>query len=249
MPEEIIPTEESQEEEIPTPVEEKKEKRWLKPFLFSILGIVLASCLVFAGYKIGQRQIYPELGEGPTPTPMVVATLTPEPTATASPQPSPSPVSIEKIPYQPIASWQTYTDSQAEFSVQYPEKQKLGDSSPGKSVYFLSCLDDPQRGEICLTGYQIFVYDDYDGGSRREWYTRKFNEPYRPFYQDVIVAGVKALIIMDGNTGGSTGSFVLIPRGNKIYFFSFPFGWNPDTKEKSGLDFIKQILSTFRFLE
>lgn len=77
MPEETIPTketptEEVQEvkEEIPKPVEEieeKKEKRWLKPFLFSILGIVLAAGLVFAGYKLSQKKVSPQPTEGPTP--------------------------------------------------------------------------------------------------------------------------------------------------------------------------------------
>lgn len=49
-------------------VEEKKEKRWLKPLLFSILGIVLAAGLVFGGYKLGQKSVSPELAEIPTPT-------------------------------------------------------------------------------------------------------------------------------------------------------------------------------------
>lgn len=40
----------------PRPVEEKKEKRCLKPLLFSIVGIVLAAGLVFAGYQLGLRQ-------------------------------------------------------------------------------------------------------------------------------------------------------------------------------------------------
>lgn len=74
MPEEIVPTEESPKEEpqetkeeVPQPVEEKKEKRWLKPLLFSILGIVLAAGLVFAGYKLSQKKVSPQPTEGPTP--------------------------------------------------------------------------------------------------------------------------------------------------------------------------------------
>lgn len=230
------------------PAPERPTKPWLKIILFSILGIVLAAGLVFAGYKLGQRQIQP--GPQPTPTSEVVITPAPEPTVAEVSQPSPSPVSIEKIPYKSISSWQTYTDSQANFSVQYPENYKLQNPIPGKSVNFLSCLTDPQRGEICLSGYSITIYDDYDGGPRRAYFEKKRpNFLVEPYYQDVSVAGIKTLVIMDGNTGGSTGSFILIPKGNKMYFFDFPFGWNPDTKEKPGLDFIKQVLSTFRFLE
>lgn len=79
MPEEITPTEKASEVEVETPetVEEKKEKRWLKPLLFLILGIVLAVGLVFTGYKFGQKQVQ----IGPQPTPGLVATPTPDPTA------------------------------------------------------------------------------------------------------------------------------------------------------------------------
>lgn len=52
---------------------------------------------------------------------------------------------------------------------------------------------------------------------------------------------------MDGNTGDSTGSFVLVPKGSTIYMFTFPSGWNPQTKDKSGLLEIKPMLATFRF--
>ena len=75
MPQEKTPAEEIPEvqKEMPQPVEEKpveekKEKRWLKPLLLSILGIVLAAGLVFGGYKLGQKSVSPELAEIPTPT-------------------------------------------------------------------------------------------------------------------------------------------------------------------------------------
>ena len=59
------------------PVVEKPAKPWLKIVLFSILGIVLAAGLVFAGYKFGQKQA--QSGPKPTPTPVAVATPTPQP--------------------------------------------------------------------------------------------------------------------------------------------------------------------------
>lgn len=97
MPEEITPTEKAPEIEAETPeiVEEKKEKPWLKPLLFSIFGIILAGGLVFAGYILGQRQVQP--GPSPSPTPVVVVTPTPDPTA----------------------DWKTY-NSEIGFSFRYP---------------------------------------------------------------------------------------------------------------------------------
>jgi len=221
--------------------------------LGGVFGLLFFVGAVFGAYRVGQRQALPESAEEPTPTPAVVTTPTPEPTVTEVSRLSPTPITIEKIPYQPIASWQIYTDSQAKFSVQYPKTYKLSSSTPGTSVNFLSCVDDPQRGEICMAGYSIGISYDYDGGSRREWLFNK-NPQLKdflidPYFQDIMVVNSKALVIMDGNTGGSTGSWVLVPRENMMYLFAFLFGWNPDTKEKPGFDFIKQVLSTFRFLE
>lgn len=63
MSEEIIP-----KEETPKPTEEKKGKRWLKPLLFSTLGIILAITLIFTGYQLGQKGIPSEPGRKVTPT-------------------------------------------------------------------------------------------------------------------------------------------------------------------------------------
>jgi len=100
--------------EVQVPV---KSKPWLKPLLFSILGIVFASGLVFAGYKLGQRSIYPKPVEGPTPTPVVVATPTPDPTT----------------------GWKTYTNDFAKFSLKYPPSMTVTEkvlSAEEKQIVF-----------------------------------------------------------------------------------------------------------------
>jgi len=68
-------------QETPGPVVEKKSKPWLKPLLFSILGIILASGLIFTGIQIGRKQIAP----GPQTTPKPTPTLSPEAISTPSP--------------------------------------------------------------------------------------------------------------------------------------------------------------------
>lgn len=212
------------------------------------VGLLLALIIIPIGFSLTillPRKLRLETTLTPTTTPTYSSSSPlPEP-----PLPSPSPTpNIEKIIYKPDSTWQTYTDTTARFSIQYPSNYKLNDVVTGKSVNFLNC-GQSTAGPICTTGYSVNVFDDYDGGSRRAWLNRK--QPgflIEPYFQDALVAGSKALIAMDGNTGGSTGSFILIPKGNRMYLFVFPFGWNPETKEKSGLDFIKQILSTFRIL-
>ena len=215
--------------------------------LGGLLGVLVFTGAVFGAYKFGQRQIQP--APQPTPTPEVVITPTPEPTVAEVSQPSPTPITIEKIPYKPISSWQTYTDSQAKFSVQYPPNYKIGASFLGREVYFWSCVNDPKRGEVCLSGYTVRIFDDYDGGSRRAWAEKKFGGIANPYYEDVLVAGINALIVMESDPGSVSESWVLMPKANKMYVFGFPFGWNHETGEKPDFDFIKQVLSTFRFLE
>jgi hypothetical protein len=109
MPEEIVPTEESQKEEIPTPVEEKKEKRWLKPFLFSILGIVLAAGLVFVGIQVGKKQA------GPVTQPTPTAVVTPIPT-----MPTPTP--------EPTGDWKTHTNAKCGFTIKYPPELSVDEN-------------------------------------------------------------------------------------------------------------------------
>jgi len=65
--EQIAPSEEILE--APQPVGENKVKRWLKPLLFSILGMTFVGSLILGGYKLGQRSVSSELAETPTPTP------------------------------------------------------------------------------------------------------------------------------------------------------------------------------------
>lgn len=94
-------------QETPESVVEKKEKPWLKPLLFSILGIILAFGLVFAGYKIAQlKQVQLQPGPQPTPTPESVST--PTPTIVVTPTPDPT------------ADWKTYTNSKYGYQFKHP---------------------------------------------------------------------------------------------------------------------------------
>lgn len=214
------------------------------PFFF--LFLLLTTFLIFlVGYWLGQKtqNLSPIKQEETTdfrldsPTPSFIE-------EEISSTPSPTRYLLPKI--TPPLNWQVYTDQEKKFSVHYPQNYKLGTSESDTSVSFLSCNNNEQ---ICLSGFWITVFNDYDGGSRREWHNKIFpNTLYKPYYEDYPVSGVNALIIMDGNTGGSTGSSLLIPKGNKMYFIAFPGGWNPDTGDKSNIEFIKQVGAGFELL-
>lgn len=175
-----------------------------------------------------------------------VFALTPSATASLTPKQQ----AINRIAYQPNSFWQTYTGDAFGFSIQYPPNYKLNDPAPPgiTGASFLSCNTfDPTKGQICLSGFSVSK-DAYDGGSRRKWYEKKNGAPYRPYYEEFMVSGSNTLLIMDGNSAGSTGSVVLIPKGDNMYVLRFPFGWDPETNNTSNVSFIKQVLSTFTFL-
>lgn len=88
-------------------VEEKEEKRWVKPFLLSIIGISLVAGLVFIVYILGQKGFRLGLVK-PTPTPEA----TPTPETTPIPEVTPTP--------EPTADWETYTNSKYGYQFQHP---------------------------------------------------------------------------------------------------------------------------------
>lgn len=162
-----------------------------------------------------------------------------------TPTTSETKLTTETVTYVLNTNWQTYADNPAAYELRFPPGYERGSSSEvGKNLYILNCT-----GGNCSSGYSVAIYNDYNGGSRRTWFNSKHPDSLvNPYYENLVVQGVNGLLIMDGNTSGSTGSFVVVPRGSKVYEFSFPTGWNPQTGEKSGLPFIKEVLSTFKFL-
>ena len=232
MPEEIVPTEESQKEEIPTPVEEKKEKRWLKPLLFSILGIVLAIGLVFAGYKLGQRSIYPEPVEGPTPTPKVVVTP----------------------PSDLTANWETYRDYQLKYEFRYPPDPLEPSRSEGDTSFVVGYpIKEEYRNDPFIAksadktfwitlGYISQTQFDVMG-------VRYCAYPYATSRcESIEIGGVDSMIdwgIEEGREEQDTqieaSVWIPHPNGGVVTFSLQPVV--PESKEV-----FYQILSTFKFL-
>jgi hypothetical protein len=158
----------------------------------------------------------------------------------------------EIIDYEAKPSWSTFTDAVVGYEVQYPLEHKLNDESKeGARAYFNNCgTENPETGEkICTAGFSIGSYDDYKGGSRMVWLNSKFSI-FKPYYQNFVVDGRKALIAIEGNPGGSSSLFVAIPNGSRVVVLMTDFyAWDPNTGKLPDLSYIKDILSTFRFTD
>lgn len=156
----------------------------------------------------------------------------------------PDPVSSTPltIQYKPQPGWNTYTDTVAKFSVQYGPRDKISSSEQGKEVFSLSCFDDPTRGELCMQGFNISVNSDYNGGSRREWLLNRIPDlkTYDLSYEEVVVSGVRSLIVFADDSGSTSNTYVLMPKNNKMYRLHYPGG-------SQSKDAVKEILSTFKF--
>lgn len=249
MPEEIMPAGESQEE-ILGPVEEKKEKRWLKSLLFSILGIILASGLVFAGYKIAQlKQVQP----GPQSTP------TPEITPTSTPLPTEAPEEGE-----PTADWETYTNSKYSYQFKHPKDWSFKAevvSDESKPLYVIRELVVSNIIDDYLVS--ISTWNNPERHSLVDWLEfREDSETPLPLPDDVelvanyIVAGEPAFKIWSDpiSKGKEPGRCfqacpildVYFTHSDKAYRVELNYHREVD---KESQETFNLLLSTFKFLE
>ncbi len=158
------------------------------------------------------------------------------------------------IKYSPKSDWQTYTDDLANYEIQFEPTSKVheypGATVMGESLSVTACrFKDPQGKEVCLTDYSIRVFNNYTGGSRRDWLQENLNA-YKPYYMHWIIDGKNALVAIDGNPGGSSSLNILIPNGNQmIVFMVSGVAWDPDTGKVPDLAYEKSVLSTFKTID
>ncbi len=153
--------------------------------------------------------------------------------AASSPVPAPK--------FEITEDWLKYEDNGAGFSVKYPDYYQLNDEATqkGSKASFLNC-----SGPYCGAGFTITLYDDYSGGSRREWLAEKFDlSTYELTYEEIGVDGVNALVVNADDSGSNGMTYVVIPGGGSQIFLL--------TKTSGGEsnDFLNQILSTFEFTD
>ncbi len=189
------------------------------------------------------------------------------PEATKLPE-TPSPTGAEvtssrqsiTIQYLPKGDWETYTDNIAKFSIQYDTRPKppstsylaLGKHKEGEEVTILSCLvpqGGPQAGkEVCQDVLNITIHN-FDNSDLANWFRRNFSyyPSCRYYYTDITLAGKKGLVSTN-NCSSWGGTFILIPnQGKVVVTFEKSFSREEESGEIILSDWLKEILSTFRF--
>lgn len=199
-----------------------------------------------------------------SPIPSVNSTNRPVQSLEVTNKPSTVPVSTVSqmsIQYASKANWQTYTDEVSGFSIQfntnpvqpYNSHQSLGLQQQGKSVSVNGCNTPPNGPtagkEVCLEQYSIEIYNNYNGGSRREWFNQNFNNDpnCQKYYSDLSLANRNAMIITsDCSSWGETS--VLVPNGSQMIFFTTKgYSRNDSTGKIALSDWLQGALSTFKF--
>lgn len=170
---------------------------------------------------------------------------------------------IININYQPRPDWETYKDNVAGFSFQYqnnPDEynsyEKINDYEYGKSVNIYSCFtpkQGPSAGQtVCSVFYQIKIYNNYDGGSRRVWFKNNinsFNQCNLPiYYADVYLSNIKGLLITS-ECGSSWGSgYFIFSKGKLMIVIKKDYFFFDSTAKKIKIDdYFYQRLATFKF--
>lgn len=205
--------------------------------IFLLVGILILAAASGAYYLGKSQSTEPAKNIPASPEPSSQS-IPPQTTTTTTPSPTNKPTVTNQR-----TDWLTYTDTKAGFSIQYPSTMKINELIAGQKVEFLNCGGGP-----CLSGMKIVLYNDYTGGSRKEWLNGKFDlSTYSPYYEDLNVAGVNALVAATRDPGSNNTVFVVIPKENNVWLYNAP-GDAISASQKPNLNEDKEILSTFKFL-
>ena len=231
-------------------MEKFQNRKWLKIGLLAVAGLILATGLVWAGYKIGRKQVQPTLISIPTVSPSPISKLTPtpktSPTPTVMPAETPK-VTIKTIQYTMIPDWTRYDNISGGYSIQYnPAEYGIVDENKTSLAHsIIDGLEIPCITPRCQTGIWINIYSNYKGGSRLKW-LEEFRNIARTerYLEDVVVQNKKALITMDDHF-----TEIAIPLNNRMISVTMkgPF-YHTTQKKPFNIEFVYQFLSTFRFL-
>jgi len=107
----------------PVEIPSEPPRPWLRIVLLSVSGLILAGGLVFAGYELRQRQVYP------TP-----------------PQPPFIPEIPELSDLDETADWKTYANTKYGYTVKYPSQLVLKEET-SDVLLLLTYFDNPQNSQ------------------------------------------------------------------------------------------------------
>jgi hypothetical protein len=235
MPEETpqLPVSE-QETQIEAPSFKDKLKLQRKKILIGIgvfLGVLVIAGAVFGAYKFGQKQISPPTQ--PTPTPIIEATPTPDPTA----------------------DWETYTNTEYEYSIKYPQNVTVTTDA----VQDLVSFKFPEEGKW-VADLSIRHYQNTESLDPQAFYQKSFNEgkleaekknwapPSEPLQSETVkINNLKGFQVRNSAYEAYQRTTYL-GQGETVVAISF-YDENPnDPAQEEHLILFNLILSTFKFL-
>ncbi|MBU1000794.1 hypothetical protein KKE78_05395 [Patescibacteria group bacterium] len=181
-------------------------------------------------------------------TPSVKITPSAVPTISEVPQSN-----LKIIQYTQIPGWQKYDNVSGGYSIQYdPKLYKIEDKDETNLQFTITdslklvCIPQPTL-KTCGGSLQINNYSDYNGESRRQWLTASSAHASETplYYEEVGVGNTRVLIGMSENY-----TYVMVPQGSQMILISTNLSFFNTQKQKPvNLEFIYQILSTFKFLD
>lgn len=251
-----------------TTISPRKTK--LTYFTFGFLtALIMAGGMFAVAYSLVKNSLPPP--ELPSPDITQTALLHDTPTEPADLVPSPAETKPQteidslrqlSISYSPNPNWETYTDSAAGFSLQYPAAptglynfhQAISNAEPGKGLTLNTC-NTPTTGpgagqEVCLKTYDLTVYSNYAGSSRREWFTQNLTSypDCQVYFADLTLAGQNALVATS-NCSSWGETYILIPDGSRMLALTVQgYSRNATTGIISLSAALEETLSTFRLL-
>ena len=238
------PTETTETQQASTP---KSSNKWLKIGLLGVFGLALAGGLVFAGYKLGQKE---EQTKFPQPTPASFPTVTSAPTLMpeASPTTVVTPPSDLTPTLDPTADWKTIQmgtniDPQKNLEIKYPPNwfylsgKELGGTGAGDLItsFYTNKIEENLSEEKIQI--QIFILlppeeglDNFALNYEKSGLISPVKIKINNFegYEGKTDTGIKYLLKMDEN---NIAHIYVSPKNSKL------------------IEIFDQILSTFNFLD
>lgn len=209
----------------------KPTKSWTKPILVSLIGILIAGGLVYAGAQIGKNQTpdrQPVIAQ-PTATP---AEIVADPTA------MPSPATISPA-VDPTAGWKTYSNSQIGASIKYPSDWTMKEGANGKSVDFDTTIMSPEIVGGRKLSYQL-NFQLEDPANFQAW----SNDASTKKLESKIVNGLQFEQYIVADMSYSLNFIYRAADGKIFRLYLWPYTQSVESTVLD--DTIVQVLSTFK---
>lgn len=211
-----------------------ESNKWLKIVLLGVVGLALVGGLVYAGFKVGQREAEIKVSQ-PTSTSTFSVTLTPIPkisptlVATSSPE-------LTLTPDQ-TADWKTYTNTIYGYEIKYPSEFSYKISEKGEAMVVFDPSQEVLESPAAEDKTLVII-------------TADTSKPVidKSYYGEPAQIAEEVEVTVDGEIGQQVVFSkpvawiqTAVPYGKRSFYFNLQ---NMQYRSE-----YNQILSTFKFLE